>query len=673
MAVFVCAPHAAALTLGEVAAVSAVGEPLRIEILAPQASVDMAGDCLRVVSPDERGDGIPAVRSGRVAIQGRGSGARIVVTQAAPMVEPVLRLAIDNVCGARLRREYTLLLEVPTQTRIAAAPARPTTPPRTQAAPSPRPPAPPTGGQVWTTAPGESPASLAQALYPRDAGARRAFIDGIVRANPGRIADPAAVLPAGTELSIPDLGRVAAASTGRTAAAAQRAGAAARTAEPRPAADPRASERTQASAAPVRAPATLRPADQLVLEGERHGAERIGGEGRPDLSGTETAQQAREELVVSAIDRTIRMQIELLERIRRLEEIQLALRDQVTDVPVAPAPQAAPSGQAGMTPAPDQAPSARLDTPQPRAETAAQAPGTSPAPAAPPAASTTPAPEPTGTSRSSHIALPDWGMWPLMIGLLLAATTGVYLARRRTPAERNETTSGGSAGATPAATKWAEEPDDARSTPLAPGQPRTSADALRPYDSLEWNRVAHPLEPEHDETLAPIIESSEDIEEHESAVELAEIMMSFGRVHGAAETLADFIRANPRRAITPWIKLLEAYRRAGMRPEFDALSRQLNKTFNVKTFTWDTFDEARKPSNSLEQLPHIVKQLGELWGTRECQAYLEVLVRDNRDGKREGFPIAIIDEILMLAAVLEDQLGRYRPTQPDPVEQAPKG
>jgi len=161
--------------------------------------------------------------------------------------------------------------------------------------------------------------------------------------------------------------------------------------------------------------------------------------------------------------------------------------------------------------------------------------------------------------------------------------------------------------------------------------------------------------------IAPFAVTEEPAEEHESAIELAEIMMGFGRIQGAAETLAEFIASNPKKAVTPWLKLLEVYRAADLRQEFDALARQLNKTFNVKSVTWDTFDEARQSKHTMEQMAHVTKNVQQLWGTQECQAYLEKLLRDNRDGTREGFPLSVIDEILVLATVLDEQLGPYRP------------
>jgi hypothetical protein len=104
------------------------------------------------------------------------------------------------------------------------------------------------------------------------------------------------------------------------------------------------------------------------------------------------------------------------------------------------------------------------------------------------------------------------------------------------------------------------------------------------------------------------------------------------------------------------------YKAAGLRAEFDTLARELNKTFNVKSVTWDTFDEARSTERTIAEMAHLVAKIQKTWGTRPCQAYLEKLLRDNRDGTREGFPLSVIDDILMLSAVLEDQLGPYRQT-----------
>ncbi|GHU13800.1 hypothetical protein AGMMS50225_24450 [Betaproteobacteria bacterium] len=153
--------------------------------------------------------------------------------------------------------------------------------------------------------------------------------------------------------------------------------------------------------------------------------------------------------------------------------------------------------------------------------------------------------------------------------------------------------------------------------------------------------------------------------EHDSAIELAEIMLSFGRINSAAKTLANFIDRHPRAAITPWLKLLEVYRASGQRAEFDTTADKLNHTFNIDKVNWDNFDEATDPGRSLEQQPHIMERLETLWGRRECQAYLNQLLLDTRDDTRHGFPLMAIDDILLLDGVLEQQLGPYT-GPPDP-------
>jgi hypothetical protein len=85
-----------------------------------------------------------------------------------------------------------------------------------------------------------------------------------------------------------------------------------------------------------------------------------------------------------------------------------------------------------------------------------------------------------------------------------------------------------------------EEPAEMRAMPPV----QHSIAPLPPADtSAEWA----------DPTFAPAhpIPFDETVDEQDSALELAEIMMSFGRTQGAAETLADYIRNNPARPSSP--------------------------------------------------------------------------------------------------------------------------
>lgn len=147
------------------------------------------------------------------------------------------------------------------------------------------------------------------------------------------------------------------------------------------------------------------------------------------------------------------------------------------------------------------------------------------------------------------------------------------------------------------------------------------------------------------------------------ALELAEIMISFGRVAGAAKTLEEYLAANPKESLRPWIRLLHIYQCNGMRSEFEALSLKLNRNFNVEIMRWD--DGSNVPSGKLELLPlepakvmaleaipRLCDQVVALWGTRACVDFLERLLRDNRDGARIGFPLPVVEEILFLTELM---------------------
>ena len=50
---------------------------------------------------------------------------------------------------------------------------------------------------------------------------------------------------------------------------------------------------------------------------------------------------------------------------------------------------------------------------------------------------------------------------------------------------------------------------------------------------------------------------------------------------------------------------------------------------------------------ALEEYPRICARVQQLWGTAECEAYLNTLVIDTR-GNRKGFPAAMMEELLYL-------------------------
>jgi hypothetical protein len=137
-------------------------------------------------------------------------------------------------------------------------------------------------------------------------------------------------------------------------------------------------------------------------------------------------------------------------------------------------------------------------------------------------------------------------------------------------------------------------------------------------------------------------------------MELADIMLSFGRVKGAAQALREYIDSNPQEALQPWIRLMDVYRMAGMRDEFEEVGRNLNQHFNIEVQRWETVRAPDVPSaESIEEMPRIMSMISELWWTGDVVGYLYQLLRDNRGGKRAGFALPLVEEILFLIELKE--------------------
>ncbi|MBK8744734.1 hypothetical protein [Propionivibrio sp.] len=154
-------------------------------------------------------------------------------------------------------------------------------------------------------------------------------------------------------------------------------------------------------------------------------------------------------------------------------------------------------------------------------------------------------------------------------------------------------------------------------------------------------------------------------------IELADIMLAFGRIKGATEALLEYIEGSPGEALQPWVKLLDIYRQNGMRPEFESLSQRLKLHFNVAPSDWEsvaalsprpaeTGHEGDTPFAALlsrlpgiGQITHVRDEIARTWDSAESLAYIDKLLRDNRQGERQGFALSTVNELLFLLDILE--------------------
>lgn len=354
------------------------------------------------------------------------------------------------------------------------------------------------------------------------------------------------------------------------------------------------------------------------------------------LQATEAIGETERELLrieyrmLTALHGQVDSQLALAGMLRALEHDASALKAAGERFAASTAAVPAPTPLPAPAPAPVPAP-----VPAPALEKA-EAAAVSPAPTLPPAVREATVPQAipvAGPQPLSAAAADDSIAWPLYAGLGAAALGLALLLRRRRRAAALE------AHFLPmhAPTIIVDEAEFS--------QPPAKAPVVAVEVVDEASREAPSAE-----IVAPAVRETPPPESNEftPVMELAEIMLSFGRVHGAAQALQEYIEANPKAALQPWIRLLEIYRENGMRAEFESLAANLHQNFNVEIVHWDNAVPGERVEMTLELLPHIRDQIDALWGRPECVEYLQKLLHDNRDGQRTGFALPVVKEILVL-------------------------
>lgn len=290
-------------------------------------------------------------------------------------------------------------------------------------------------------------------------------------------------------------------------------------------------------------------------------------------------------------------------------------------------------------------------------------------------------PDSSGTKNSAQW-LSEWTLYGLLAGALLGLAGWLgwreYRERRQILAREEELFSQSVPDVDP---KRADEFDDV-DFPLGvspeemsmPVDVELDAADEKPAGSSMPGVKKTPLG--HDSIMS--IGSATTVDEHFEAnpvMELADIMLSFGRVKGAAQALQEYIDNNPQEALQPWIRLMDVYRMAGMRSEFESVAHNLNQHFNVEVQSWDdapllpeapsgeaSSDEAHalelvpvetmRPG-SIEDMPRLMNAIIEQWSSGDVVGYLYQLLRDNRGGKRAGFALQVVEDILFLIELKE--------------------
>lgn len=289
-------------------------------------------------------------------------------------------------------------------------------------------------------------------------------------------------------------------------------------------------------------------------------------------------------------------------------------------------------------------------------------------------------PTPAVPEVETSSGVSEWGFYGVGLGALLGLlgwfTWRKYQETRQVSADADEGEDLPELVVDPKRDGEREEPGgvDLPVEPVAAGQPMAvdlelDGGAVAPAVAKSAS-LSEPL----DSVLSVSATTLDEHFEANPVMELADIMLSFGRVKGAAQALQEYIDNNPQEALQPWIRLMDVYRMAGMKSEFEAVSRNLNQNFNVEVQQWSAAPGADKTLDlvleddepqevpavpvapkpeCLEDMPRLMNTVCDLWGTGDVVGYLYQLLRDNRGGQRVGFALPVVEEILFLIELKE--------------------
>ncbi|HEY8100121.1 MAG TPA: hypothetical protein VIF82_05170 [Burkholderiaceae bacterium] len=141
-----------------------------------------------------------------------------------------------------------------------------------------------------------------------------------------------------------------------------------------------------------------------------------------------------------------------------------------------------------------------------------------------------------------------------------------------------------------------------------------------------------------------------EVEEISDAMEEAEFWMSLRDPQRAISVLEHFGDAERPKSPMAWLYLLKLYREVDERSKFDTLLQLFKSHFNTKAPEWDAKSDEMS-GRGLEDYPHLVTQICNLWGSEQVARYLEDLLFNNRSGLREGFDLPVYLDIIMLANI----------------------
>jgi len=128
----------------------------------------------------------------------------------------------------------------------------------------------------------------------------------------------------------------------------------------------------------------------------------------------------------------------------------------------------------------------------------------------------------------------------------------------------------------------------------------------------------------------------------------AEFWKMLNETQRAIDILENYCNTESAASPVPWLYLADLYRENGDTDHLEQLRQQFQLAFNGR---FDPTGDDTPLRESLEQYPHVIGRVTELWGHEDVLGYLQSLLLNDRDAPREGFHLPVYREILLLIEV----------------------
>jgi len=136
----------------------------------------------------------------------------------------------------------------------------------------------------------------------------------------------------------------------------------------------------------------------------------------------------------------------------------------------------------------------------------------------------------------------------------------------------------------------------------------------------------------------------------------AEFWKMLNETQRAIDILENYCSTELAASPVPWLYLADLYLGNGDVERLKQLRQQFQLYFNGR-FNQEG-DDPSTGHTSLEDYPHVIGKICQLWGQEDVLPYMQSLLINDRDTAREGFHLSIYQEILML---IEVALERKKP------------